>query len=131
MRKITLLVLFLSTLWGYSQVKNYKFSQTMPGTYTEITGGTLLGNTSNQDQRFVDPNALQGGVIQGGYAATGPGIPIGFNFVYNGYTYDRFAVVTDGWISLGTSTLGNKAVNSAANNISSPMESVADIGTSE
>src|SRR6478752_297289 len=100
MKRITILVLFLSTLWGYSQVKSYTFSSS-PGTYTPISGGTSLGDEATDNQYFVDP-----AIAAGGTATTGPGIPIGFSFMYNGNSYDRFAVNANGWISLGTTALG-------------------------
>src|SRR5436190_24267161 len=106
MKKITLLILFLSSLWGYSQVRNYKFSQTT-GTYSEITGGTVLGDELSDTQRFVDANTPLGSTS----VFTGSGLPIGFNFSLNGYVYDRFSVSTDGWISLGSSLLTLNAVD--------------------
>ncbi|MBI1341811.1 MAG: T9SS type A sorting domain-containing protein [Terrimonas sp.] len=83
-----------------AQVSAYNFSQSS-GTYTPITGGTVLGNTSTDDQRFVDPGSPLGSTT----ILTGPGFPIGFNFTYNGAVYDRFAVNANGWISLGQSAL--------------------------
>lgn len=69
-------------------------------TYTPITGGTELGNASSDAQVYVDPLYPLGANL-----ATGPGFPIGFNFDFMGITYDRVAVCTDGWISLGQSSL--------------------------
>ncbi len=66
--------------------------------YSEISGGTLLGNESTADQRFVDP-----AIPLGGTTATGPGFPIGFNFYFNGQEYDRVGICADGWIALGQS----------------------------
>jgi hypothetical protein len=68
------------------------------GSYTEITGGTALGNESTADQRFVDPS-----VPLGGTATTGVGFPLGFNFYFNGYEFDRMGLCADGWIGLGQS----------------------------
>ncbi len=118
MKKITLLILFLSTLWGYSQVRNYKFSQAT-GVYTEITGGTLLGNESSDAQYFVDA-----AVPLGGLTRTGLGLPIGFNFTFNDYVYNRFAVSADGWISLGASAL-SPAVDCTVTNSKDPLSSTA------
>src|SRR5690348_13741571 len=98
MKKITILLLFLSTLWSYAQVKRYTFEKST-SMYNEIIGGTVLGNESSDAQRFVNPAAPLGSDS----VLAGIGLPIGFNFTYNGYVYDRFAVAADGWISLGSS----------------------------
>jgi hypothetical protein len=72
----------------------YAFSQSA-GTYTPISGGTVLGTAANDDQRFNNSTSSQN---------TSTGFPIGFNFVYNGTTYSTFAVNTNGWIKFGTGT---------------------------
>ncbi len=89
---------------AHAQVSSYVFSQSS-GTYTAITGGTVLGNNSNDDEVFN--NSTTGQLPP----ATGIGFPIGFNFVYDGVTYDKFAVSTNGWIVLGTGTfqIGDQA----------------------
>ena len=84
----------------FSQVSNYTYSQTN-GTYSAISGGTLLGTTSSDDEQFVDPAAPAGSTA----IFTGPGFPIGFNFTYNGIVFDRVAIENNGWISLGQSAL--------------------------
>ncbi|MEI2740391.1 MAG: T9SS type A sorting domain-containing protein [Chitinophagaceae bacterium] len=84
----------------FSQVSNYTFSQSN-GTYTAISGGTLLGNTTSDDQQFVDPAVPLGSTT----VFTGPGFPIGFTFTYNGLNFDRVAIENNGWISLGQSAL--------------------------
>ncbi len=93
----SLLLLITTTL--NAQVSNYTFSQ-VAGTYTPITGGTLLGTTSSDDQYFVNP-----AVPAGGTTNTGVGLPIGFNFTYNNLVFDRFGVNNNGWIALGQSAL--------------------------
>ncbi len=95
-------ILLVATFLGFmlkAQVADLIFSLDNT-TYTEITGGTALGNETTDDQKFVDPS-----VPLGGTAFTGVGLPIGFNFVMNGQTFDRFAVNANGWISLGKSSL--------------------------
>jgi hypothetical protein len=104
MRKIyaALLSLFFLLVWNSetkAQVSAYTFSQSTL-VYTPITGGTVLGTTTSDDQYFVNP-----AVPAGGITTTGVGFPIGFNFIYNEITYNQFAVNNNGWISLGQSAL--------------------------
>lgn len=81
-----------------SQVSLYTFSQ-LSGTYTAISGGTVFGSVSSDDDTFVNPAspATSGN--------TGVGIPIGFNFTFNNNVYDRFGINNNGWIGFGQSTL--------------------------
>lgn len=118
MKKITfiLTLLFAFSTIGYSQVSGYTFSQSN-GTYTPITGGTVYGATTSDDQRFVDPAVPLGGTV-----TTGVGLPIGFDFVFNGQTYDRLAINTNGWISLGSSLL-TPSVNNASTSAYTPLAS--------
>jgi len=85
---------------------SYNFSQFI-GTYIEITGGTVVGNASSDNEVFVDPGNLAGTTVD---LSQGVGFPIGFNFTFNGDLFDRVAVCTNGWISLGKSSLGTTAV---------------------
>jgi len=78
----------------YAQVSDYIFSQSS-ATYTAITGGKVLGSTSIDEQFFVDST-----VVAGGTTTSGIGLPIGFDFTYNGNDFDVFAINTNGWISL-------------------------------
>jgi len=95
-----IIYLLLQSIVSVSQVSSYTFSQTNT-TYSSITGGTLLGSAANDEQYFIDPANLAGGNLTNG----GPGFPIGFNFTYNGNTFDRFGVNANGWMSLGQSIL--------------------------
>ena len=107
MRK-TLLTLFgITTLLNFTnaQVSAYPFTQTS-GTYTAISGGTLLGATGDDEQEYVNP-----AVPLGGTTSTGVGFPIGFNFTYNGIVFDRLAINCNGWISLGQSSLSPTSVD--------------------
>ena len=121
MKKITLFLFALFTCWQINaQVANYAFSQSS-GTYTPITGGTVLGTTTSDDQRFVDP-----AVLTGGTTTTGVGFPIGFNFTFNEIVFDRVAINNNGWISLGQSSL-TPSVNNASTSAYEPLTSAAAI----
>lgn len=92
----TILALVLAAPWvARGQVSLYSFSQSS-ATYTEITGGTVLGTTANDDEVFNNSTTGASAPV------TSTGFPIGFGFVYNGVTYDKFAVNTNGYIVLGT-----------------------------
>lgn len=80
----SVIVLFTGTGILNAQVSTYTFAQTA-GTYTPITGGTVLGVPTNDDNIF---------------AAN----PIGFNFCYNGAIYTQFGVCANGWIYMGNAT---------------------------
>ena len=127
MKKITLLVvflLFLHTL-SYSQnVSVYSFTQTS-GVYVPITSGTVLGDASSDDQRFMDPS-----MPLGTPGFTGIGLPIGFNFTFNGYVYDKFAVNSNGWISFGSSLL-TPSVNMNTTSSYSPISSISSAVTND
>lgn len=108
LRWLCLMALVLISIRSYGQVGAYTFAQSND-TYTAITtGGILLGDTTSDDNSFGDPAQPTTTVL------SGPGIPIGFNFSYGGFTYDRVGVNANGWISLGRSTL-TPSVNLGAN----------------
>ncbi|MFN5911918.1 MAG: hypothetical protein ACK45H_11320, partial [Bacteroidota bacterium] len=65
-----------------AQVSGYSFNQTA-GTYTPITGGTVLHSGAADD-------------------ALSPSTAIGFTFNYNGAAYTTIKVNTNGWASFGT-----------------------------
>ncbi|HAN39345.1 MAG TPA: hypothetical protein DCQ29_10630, partial [Chitinophagaceae bacterium] len=97
MRKLYLLLLLCTvTVLANAQLVNlYTFGQSN-GTYTGITGGNVLGGNTSDDEVFNDNTAGAFGPV------TGIGFPIGFNFSFNGQTFDRFAVGYNGYIVLCT-----------------------------
>ena len=105
MKKITLLVaLILATVTSsFAQVSGYVFSQTS-GTYTEITGGTVLGTATNDDSSF---DALN----------------IGFNFTYNNAPFSQISVNANGFMSLGGAVLSSYFALSTgtSNNVIAPL----------
>ncbi|MEO5642848.1 MAG: T9SS type A sorting domain-containing protein [Bacteroidia bacterium] len=80
------LLTFVLVVFGLSlnaQVSTYAFTSSA-GTYTPITGGTVLGTASNDDNIFSN-------------------LPIGFSFCYNGVQYTEFGANANGWIYMGNS----------------------------
>ncbi len=74
-----------------AQVSTYTFAASA-GTYTPISGGTVLGTPTNDDNIFANN-------------------PIGFQFCYNGSLYTEFGVNANGWIYMGNS-IGSSSYNS-------------------
>ncbi len=92
---------------GYAQTNSYLFTQSVQS-FSQSSHGIVLGTDSNAGLRsFLDPSLPAGSTT----ATTGPGFPIGFNFIYRGVAYDRFGVMNSGWICLGRSQYGNEAVD--------------------
>ena len=125
MKKITFLVfLFVMSIGTHAQISSYTFSQST-NAYSEITGGTLLGAENTNEERFVDPAVPLGSST----VMTGVGLPIGFNFTYNGEVYDRFAVMANGWITLGKSAL-TPSVDLATSSSAFPLGNTAVVNES-
>lgn len=99
---------------------SYNFVQTV-GVYEEINGGIVLGNASSTNQSYIDPAVLVG---ESENLIPGPGFSLGFDFIFNGNTFDRVAVNTNGWLSFGKSSLGNNAVFSQI--ATAPISQLAD-----
>jgi hypothetical protein len=92
-----LLLLTASVSWG--QVSStYIFSQAT-GTYTPITGGTVLGTGTTVDDNNYNNQ------------------PIGFTFNYNGTNYTNFSLNANGFIAMGA-TVSNSytAISTGASN---------------
>ncbi|MCB0766382.1 MAG: hypothetical protein KDB95_04150, partial [Flavobacteriales bacterium] len=106
-----------------AQVATYIFDGSTVGTYSAITGGTVLGSTANDDERFLDPATASTGTTA---TNTGVGFPIGFSFTYNGVAYDRFGVNSNGWMSLGRSAV-TPSVNMTSTSSYTPLASTSTI----
>lgn len=86
MRQITQRVIFLLLLslivsGGWAVVSEYSFTSAL-ATFTEISGGTVLGSAINDNEVF---NA----------------IPLGFTFTYNDSAYTDISVATNGFLAMG------------------------------
>lgn len=81
---LLLLVLFVAQS-AWATVSEYSFASSL-GTYTEISGGTVLGSAINDNEVF---NA----------------IPLGFSFTYNGVAYTDVSVATNGFMGMGLEVL--------------------------
>jgi GEVED domain/Ig-like domain CHU_C associated/Secretion system C-terminal sorting domain len=77
----TLLIGIVANIGAYATVVQYTFSQSS-GTYTPISGGTVLGTATNDDNVF-------------------PALPLGFTFFYNGAAYTSASVNANGLMALG------------------------------
>jgi parallel beta-helix repeat protein len=120
-RLAIIFTLTLLCVFGFAQsLGNYTFSYAS-GTYTEISGGTLLGSETTADQRFVDP-----AVPLGGTTVTGPGFPLGFNFYFCGQEFDRVGISADGWLGLGQSW-EPVPINLSSSSYTSPLGTTSGI----
>jgi hypothetical protein len=96
-----------------AQVTGYVASNSL-GTFTPISGGTVLGDDLNEGEFWsgdpVNPALVNPGT--GSFFVNGfPGFNIGFNFNLGGVWYDRFAVGTDGYIQLGISSYPSQMIS--------------------
>ena len=100
MKKIYILLLTVLFAAGTNaQVANYTFASTA-GTYTAISGGTILSavGASNDDNTYG-------------------AVPIGFNFIYNGTTYTTIGVNSNGYVAFGGTAPGNFYDGSSIQNV--------------
>ena len=91
---VVLMLIFRPDCFG--QISSYTFSSSTQN-YQELVIGNVLGDTTTQDQYFINQSLTLGDTVQ-----TGPGIPIGFIFDYNGFGMDVFGLSANGWIALGS-----------------------------
>ena len=81
------------------------------GTYSEITGGTVVAGLPAADA--LDEKVLDGAGNAISGSATFEGLPIGFGFKYDNKLMDRFAIGTNGYLLLGK---GEISVDNSAQN---------------
>lgn len=89
-----------------AQVSSYSFSQTS-GTYTPITGGTVIGLATSANPAGTPESAPMDDFT---YSALLP-----FNFTFNGISYDSIRVNTNGWVSFGTNLSSTSGPISSTN----------------
>jgi hypothetical protein len=77
----------------FAQVSGYTFTNTT-GTYSGLNTNARLGEALNDDQVFTSP-------VRRNAPDSGAGIPIGFDFQFNGVTNRVFGLNTNGYIVLG------------------------------
>ncbi|MBL7704546.1 MAG: T9SS type A sorting domain-containing protein [Taibaiella sp.] len=80
---------------SYAQVANYSFTQSS-GTYTPITGGTIVGQATS-----ANPSASPENLPMDDYTYR---VALPFSFAFNGAAYDSININTNGWASFGTNT---------------------------
>lgn len=110
-----LLFFSLGSMVTYAQL-SYSFTQTST-TYTEITGGTVIGINGDDDIVYI--NGTTGTTNT---SESGTGFPIGFNFNYNGQTFTSVAISSNGYLKLGSGTF------SIYNTLSGPLIEAGDPG---
>ncbi|MBI3193169.1 MAG: InlB B-repeat-containing protein [Ignavibacteriae bacterium] len=112
-RWLAVLILLLAvTSSVFTQVSTLGFTGSS-GTFTPITGGTVHGTTSNDDENF---NAID----------------IGFSFTYNGTAYTKVSIQNNGFVAMGSTVTSTYSAISATspNNLiaalSGDLQSKAD-----
>ena len=94
--KLCLSGLFISTVPSNAQVSQYIFSQSNTA-YVPVTGGTIIG-AATAPLASASPESAP----MDDY--TYIGVPLPFDFTFNGVVYDSVNINTNGWISFGNST---------------------------
>lgn len=91
---VLLAVLMVLAFSASALVSEYSFTGST-GTYTEISGGTVLGTVANDDESF---NAID----------------LGFTFNYNGVDYTQVSVQADAFIAFGAEVANSTLAISSA-----------------
>ncbi len=87
-----------------AQVSGYVFQQRQ-ASYTAISGGTVFGTPTSDDDYFCNGTAPTTNLNNG------PGIQIGFTFTFNSIPFDVFGINNNGWICFGQSSVTPTPVN--------------------
>lgn len=100
----------------FGALPDYLFTYSV-GTWQQLSSGTLLGDAATDELNFIHPD------YPGGLTGTQSiGLPIGFDFSFEGQVYDRFGINANGWIGLGKSVYGNHAIDLRTTLSSSPLD---------
>ena len=114
MKKLFVLLLSLIMAAGITtqiqaqSVLDYDFSETTGNTYTPLDGtATVVGGVSTVTEAFEEMffNATES--VNYNETSSLTGIPIGFDFLFDGITYDKFAIGGSGFIMLGSKDAEN------------------------
>ena len=109
-RGIALAVLcLLATVALRAQTNLYTFSQSA-GSYTPITGGTIIGQAITGLSSGTEGQALDD--------TTFLAVPIPFSFNFNGTAYSAININTNGWASFSTTTSTSSGLSATTNAIS-------------
>ncbi|MFN5215228.1 MAG: hypothetical protein ACK5DY_11480, partial [Bacteroidota bacterium] len=98
---LSFLTLFLFTICN-AQVSNYQFFQ-LSGTYTPITGGTLINDGILSQSRQFDDDEIEN-------------IPLGFTFTYNGANYTTVNLSSNGFLTFNPIITTYSPISSSAPN---------------
>ncbi|MFN9883433.1 MAG: fibronectin type III domain-containing protein [Bacteroidota bacterium] len=98
---LSFLTLFLFTICN-AQVSNYQFFQ-LSGTYTPITGGTLINDGILSQSRQFDDDEIEN-------------IPLGFTFNYNGSSFTTVNLSSNGFLTFNPIVTTYSPISSSAPN---------------
>ena len=142
MKKIACFVLALLITAGLAArlqaqtVSSYNFTSTTGNTYTALDGtATTVSGVASASRAFEDMffNATES--VDYNETSALAGIPIGFDFLFDGQTYDKFVIGGCGFIVLGNNSSENVSLGSNAFRFWTPIigicsdEGVNKIGT--
>jgi hypothetical protein len=123
MKKILCLTILgmLLCIHGIAQVASYTFSQSST-TFDTLTSGKVLGSATTASATYFADSTVTAGSVT---VTAGIGLPLGFNFIYNGSTFDLIGVNSNGWISFGQSSLAPNSVNMNSSAATTPISSTS------
>jgi len=106
-------ILFWSLL--QAGLGDYNFSYSV-SSWQELSSANNLGDIDTDEENFTNPDYPAGQTV-----TYGTGLPIGFDFYFDGHVYDRFGVNANGWIGLGKSEYGLRSVDLLSSSYASPL----------
>jgi hypothetical protein len=103
MQRIYILLIFLLigfNLNAQNLAVDYLFNRTSQP-YIPLTDDTTLGSGFQDDVLWMGTNLSSGPVNCTSCSLTGPGFPIGFDFLFDGNSFNRWGFSSNGYIKLG------------------------------